>query len=115
MATNADFYIFVDTVEPNLEVQLVDDDLQPDDLTDASVEFKMSAIGSDQYKVESPAVIDDASEGKVTYAWARSDTDTAGKYHGRFFVDYSDNGSVDEVYPNDDPIVIYVRGDDLNA
>lgn len=113
MATNADFYIFVDTVEESLEVQLRRANDEPADLTGASVEFKMAQVGSDTYKATGSCQIDDASEGKVTYNWSRDDTDTAGAFLGRFFVDYSDNGTVDEVFPNDDAVVIYVTDEDI--
>jgi len=98
-----DFYIAQDNTSDPLEVTLQDDDGNAVDLTNASIKFVMSAVGSDTRKVDSNVAadglssatdgdgvdIDDATAGDVTYHWSDSDTDTAGYYNARFLVDYN--------------------------
>jgi hypothetical protein len=121
-----DFYIAVDDTSDPLEVRLKSDDGSIIDLTGASVSFKMKQVGSDTTKVDADPiaegsgsttgiVFDDASNGDVTYAWQSGDTDTAGYYNARFYVDYDgDTGSdfdADQSFPNVDYLTIKVDDD----
>jgi hypothetical protein len=102
MATEADFYIRQGDTSPAIEAQLQDDTGQPVDLTGSSVSFRMAPPDGDQTVVDSSASIDDASNGRVSYAWSQSDTESAGHYNAEFVVDAS------TTYPNDDYIVVKV-------
>lgn len=108
MANEADFYIKEGDTSPAIRVQLLEDDGSVVDLSSDTVTFKMAEVGSDTLKVDATATIDTASEGKVSYSWSGSDTDTAGYYNAVFEVDEGGTGTVDETFPNSQYIVVRV-------
>ena len=71
----------------------------PMDLTDAeSVTFQ--ARSSDEaVRITGPCVVEDASEGQVSYAWEDGDTSIAGHYYVEFEIDWG-LGRIETV-PND--------------
>lgn len=58
------------------------------DLSSASSpEFHMRLVGSSTLKVDGTATIESpATAGRISYAWAGTDTDTAGRYQAEFEV-----------------------------
>lgn len=73
---------------PNFSGTLVHGNNKPIDLTDCTVMFTMSDIKTRQRKIHAEAIITDAINGKVEYAWRPGDTDTPGDYHGNFKILY---------------------------
>lgn len=69
------------------------------DLTGASARFLMREPRARILKVNGAMTIPDAANGRVSYAWATGDTDTAGKYQVEVEVTFSD--STIQTFPND--------------
>lgn len=107
----ADFEIKKNDSLPDLEVTLFDEDGRVD-LTGATVQFHMQD-SSGSLKINSAAVIDDATAGEVRYNWdsTAGDTDTAGDFEGEFEVDFGSNDI--QTWPHDENIEIKII-DDVN-
>lgn len=79
---------------PALEMQLVETDGTPVDLTTATgVEFRMG-ITPGSPKVDAAAIVVTASEGRVKYEWVSGDVDTVGIYNGEWVVTFDDGVQV---------------------
>lgn len=91
---------------PSLSVQLLDGAQQIIDLSGASAKFFMKIAGSTTIAVDAPAVITNASEGRVEYEWSAGDTAIAANYQGEFQITFI-NGTV-ETFPNNKYITIRV-------
>jgi hypothetical protein len=94
---------------PVIEATLTDNDDNPADLTGASVRFIMRAPGATSPKVSATATVVDAAAGRVKYAWAGADVDTAGNYEAEWEVTFS--GTLKETFPNDRTISVEVLSD----
>lgn len=109
--SSADFHIKQNDTSPAIESQLEDESGNPVDITGFNrIEFHMAAPGSDTAKVDDDDTgnvsATDAANGKVKYEWQSGDTDTAGRFHGEWQVEYSD-GTI-ETFPNTDYIEIRI-------
>lgn len=108
-----DFVIKKDSVQPNLDVTLEDDDDNVIDLVGASVRFRMKKPGADSLKIDETATLLDAANGRVEYDWSSGDTDTAGHYNAEFAVDYSgetgQDFDPDEFIPSDRFLDVYIN------
>jgi len=79
-----EYIIKVDDQLPILSATLTDQDGNPSDLTgftSMQLRYRPAAGGAVQTKT---ATIDDALNGKVSYAWTSGDTSTAGLYYGEW-------------------------------
>ena len=95
---------------PALEVFLKDAYGAPVNVTGATVKFSMRVKPAGTVKVSAAAAtIVTAGGGRVKYAWAAVDTDTADEYEGEFQVTYA-NGGI-QTFPNDSHISITVTDD----
>lgn len=95
-----DFYLKQDDTSPALVATLVDEDQVAIDLTSATgVAFHMIDPGTTTPKVNGGSVtVLDAPNGRVSYAWQATDTDTAGDYDGEFEVTWT--GGSKTTFPN---------------
>lgn len=57
---------------------------RPIDLAGITVRFKMTLRGATTPKVDAPAVVVDAANGKVRYDWGATDTNAEGSYDVRW-------------------------------
>lgn len=79
---------------PALEMQLIETDGTPVDLTNATqVKFRMG-ITPGSPKVDAVATVLSATQGSVKYNWAGGDVDTVGVYNGEWVVTYADGVQV---------------------
>lgn len=81
---------------PKIKAILKDETGTAINLTGATVKWLMRGPLTDKTKptkINSAATVTDPTLGKVEYAWAATDTDTAGDFVGRFVVTQSD-GSI---------------------
>lgn len=108
MASEADFYIKQGDTNPNILVQLQEDDGTVKDLTGDTVQFRMREAGGDAWDVESTATLTDSANGEIEYNWSSGDTDTAGYFNAQFRVDYGSTGTYDETFPNYNYITVKV-------
>lgn len=105
---NYDFVIKRGNRLPSL-VSVLEDADGPVDLSGKTVKFFMRLVGSKTKKVNADATPDAdqvGNKGKVTYAWAAADIDTAGIYEGEFEVTFS--VGLKQTFPNDRFIVINI-------
>lgn len=86
--SNPFFLIELGQTTPTLDAAMVDSDGQIVNLTGASADFKMFALGG-QLLFERSATVVDAPNGHLRYTWQPGDTSTAGRYLGKFVVTYS--------------------------
>lgn len=103
------FYIKRNDTSPILNATLKDGDGAAVDLAGTSVALKMKAVNDTSLKVDSACTIVDASNGKVRYTWAATDTNTRGSYQAEFQVTYS--GGAIETFPNDGYVSIIITDD----
>lgn len=103
------FYIKQNDTSPRLQATLKDGSGTAIDLTGASVNFHMRAVGSTTNKVDGSATIADEDNGVVFYSWASSDTDTSGSFEAEFEVTYT--GGAVETFPNDKYIQVEITDD----
>ena len=97
----ADFAIKQNCLEPDLQATLQDSAGDAINLTTATVvRFHMRAYGGTTAIIDAEASIVTAASGIVKYAWAGTDTDTAGKYEGEFEITWSTGEK--EIVPNDE-------------
>ena len=104
------FYIKQNDTVPPLEVLLKDAYGAPVNVTGATIKFSMRVKPAGTVKVNAQtADIVTAGAGRVKYAWAAANTDTADEYEGEFQVTYS-NGGI-QTFPNDGFINVVVTDD----
>ena len=80
-----DFIIKKDDDLPNIRATLFDGVGVPVNLSAATVEFRMASLAGG-VKASGSAVVVDAANGVVEYAWQAGDTDTVGRYRAEFKV-----------------------------
>ena len=102
----ADFYIRQGDTVPIIVATLQDANGVVDLTNATSVAFHMANPGTARVKTLGTCDIIDLREGKVSYAWTATDTDTAGLWSGEFKVTWGD-GTI-ERFPNDHNIVIQI-------
>lgn len=104
----ADFTIKKGALLPPLIAVLKDGTGAVVDLTTATtVKFSMASVPGGTRKVNAAAVtVVDAPNGKVSYQWAGTDTDTPGNYAGEFLVNFP---SQPEVFPSDGYLGVLVE------
>lgn len=98
------FYIKRNDTASSFEVQLVDADGTPVNLTGATVQFLMSRGSTST--VAAAAVIVDAATGTVRYDWQTGDTGTSGTYRAEWEVTDSTNHVQTFPNPGYDEVVI---------
>ena len=104
------FYVKQNDTVPPLEVFLKDAYGAPVNVTGATIKFSMRVKPAGAVKVNAAtADIVTAGAGRVKYAWAATNTDTADTYEGEFQVTFS-NGGV-QTFPNDGHIAIVITDD----
>lgn len=103
------FYIKQNDTSPRLQATLKDGNGAAIDLTGASVNFHMRALGSTTNKVDGSATIADEDNGVVFYSWSASDTDTSGSFEAEFEVTYT--GGAVETFPNNRYIQVEITDD----
>lgn len=99
------FNIKQNDTSPSLRATLTDADLNPINLTSASVQFHMKSLDG-ALKIDTAMTIVDATGGIVQYDWQTGDTDTVGAYNVEFEVTYSDSSI--ETFPNNGNKVVSV-------
>lgn len=110
-----DFYIKQHDTASVIEDTLEDDNSAPVNIQAATVAFHMRPLGSSVAKVNAAASNEqngdggDGTKGQVQYAWAASDTDTAGTFTAEWEVTFA-NQAV-QTYPNDRPLIVEVLPD----
>lgn len=100
------FYIKQNDTSPAIKYQL-----DPKvDLTGASIVFNMTrSIGTPIVNRGAAEIVDDATDGIVSYQWAEGDTSQTGQFRGEFEITYAD-GSI-ETFPNYGYIQILITSD----
>jgi hypothetical protein len=99
------FKIKQNDTSPSLQATLKDFNLNPANLTGASVRFHMKSVDG-VLKIDAPMAITDAVNGVVQYNWNNSDTSTVGTYYVEFEVTYPDFSV--ETFPNNGNRVVSV-------
>ena len=92
-----DFTVGQGDLLPAISAQLVDENGDPVDLTDATCKFHMSKGGV--VKVDAAATIVTPATGIVRYDWVTADTDEAGEYDAEWEVTYT-TGTKPLTFPN---------------
>lgn len=98
--------------EPDLLVQLIKDNRVPKDLSSVNeVEVHLAEANSSTTLATDDTTgrvsIEAASDGKVSYQWQSSDTDTAATLVGEFVV--VDSNSEQATYPNEGSFKVYIE------
>jgi hypothetical protein len=92
---------------PTFRATLVDDTGAVANLQSATaVRFHMRSRRGGAAKVDAPATVLDALNGRVAYAWALNDTDEPGVYGAEIEVTWPDDKA--ETFPNHGSIRVYV-------
>lgn len=83
----------------------------PQDLTGASIKFRMTPIGSDTPKVNNAAASadDPPTDGIARYAWQAADVDTPGEYDAEMIVELGGPGGPPISFPTGPEPDNYVR------
>jgi hypothetical protein len=76
------------------------------DLAGATVSFRMRRLDGTPF-IDRLAVVDDASQGLVHYAWEAGDTNTAGAYRCDFRVEYA--GGEIQRFPQGSYLEVVIR------
>ena len=97
--------------EPDLLVQLIEDNRVPRDLSSANdVKVHLAQAEANDTFVEDDTngnvTIEDAKQGTVSYAWQSDDTDTAATVVGEFVVK---ENSQQASYPNSGEFTVYIE------
>lgn len=79
-------------------------------LSGYTVRFIMVEVVSEVVKVDEPATILDAVNGRVEYAWGAEDTDTDGTYYAEWEVTHTASGLV-QTAPVGSHLTIYIKAD----
>ncbi len=103
------FYIKQNDTVPSLRAALENGSGTAVDLTNATCNFHMRAIGSTTVVVDGVAQIVNEATGIVQYNWVADDTDTVGSYQAEFEVTYPD-GTI-ETFPNNGYIRVEITDD----
>ena len=103
------FYIKQNDTVPSLRAALENGSGDAVDLTNATCNFHMRAIGSTTVVVDGVAQIVNEATGIVQYNWIADDTDTIGSYQAEFEVTYPD-GTI-ETFPNNGYIRVEITDD----
>lgn len=103
MGDSADFHIKQGDTNPPIKSQLLDENGNAVDISGYNeVGFHMKKPGSTTVKVDADTTsgvsVTDAANGKVEYQWSTGDTDTMGRFHAEWEVEFSD-GNI-ETFPN---------------
>jgi hypothetical protein len=89
--------------EPAVEIQVIDEEGDPVDLTGAAARFKMKHINDTENTIDSSAIIrDPPEEGMLAYTWKKGDDTRTGIYHAEFGIDY--NGAMADTFDVDETI-----------
>lgn len=94
----SDFTLKVGDRSPSISAQLFNPDGTNPSLVGATVTFRMKNTSTGAI-ITGSAVVDDAGQAKVHYAWGASDTLVAGTYNAEWRV--VDAGGIQSTYPND--------------
>lgn len=86
---NPFFRITQGQTTPSLDAALIDSDGQVVNLTGATVNFELYELGGETLIFDQPGDVVDPVAGWVRYSWSPGETDTVGKYLGKFVVTYS--------------------------
>ncbi len=105
----SDFYIKRGDRLPSLAATLLGADSAVINLTGATVEFHLLAVGGISLVVSAAAVIVSATLGTVRYDWGASDTTTPGDYYGEFQITFSDGKKLS--VPNDSHFRVTITDD----
>ena len=82
-----DFVIKRNDTGPDLEVQCLDEDGDPVDISGyGSITFKMRNMKTGITKVDSPASPVSITNGRIKYVWQAADTNIGAEYEGEFKV-----------------------------
>lgn len=101
----ADWYMTQGDTAPRIRGQLTENS-DPVDLSDASVEFRMTKNGT--VILEEDATIESASTGMVYYQWSDGDTDdSVGIHEASFIVTW--NGGLVQTFPSKGFIVVQIQ------
>lgn len=99
------FTIESGTTSPPLDAALLDEDGQIIGLVGASAEFSLYELGGEEIFTRTATVVS-APDGHVRHSWQAGDTNTPGRYLGKFHVTFA---SLEErEYPEDRYIRITV-------
>lgn len=102
-----DFNIKQGDTRPSIEVQLLDENREPQDLQTAEgVDFHMKSVDTQEVVVDGSAVILNVDEAKVAYEWSSGDTDIPGRHEAEFEVLFPQQDN--ETFPNDGDIEVYI-------
>jgi BppU N-terminal domain len=86
----ADFTIKQGDLDPAIAATILDADGAVQNLTGATVTFRLATAAIPPVEVFSrDADIDDAALGLVAYTWQAGDTDTVGAYYAEFVINWS--------------------------
>jgi len=95
--------------KPEAEVQLLDGNNDPVDLSGADVKFYAYDSNTDKLIIDGEDVtITDAANGKVTYQYTQNDVEETGLFKAEFVAVYSDG---DLTFPNNGYIPFIVNPD----
>jgi hypothetical protein len=94
------FPMWVGDTKPYLQVQILNPDGTPRDLTGQLVQFNMGLVGQPRKINLGVVTLVVASQGIVEYRWVAGDTNTDGDFRATFVV----NGS--DTYPKDSFILV---------
>lgn len=104
-----DFSIKRNDLLPPITATLTYSDGTPVDVTGATVRFFMSALTGGTAKVSGAATIVSGTDGEVQYAWAGTDTDTAGDYMAEWEVKFPSTKRL--TFPNNGYLAIQILPD----
>ncbi len=103
-----DFYIKTDNTGPDLEIQFLDEDGDPVNITgNTALTFSMREKRSGTVKVDAVAATPvEVTTGTVKYVWSAANTDTAGEYEAEFSCTLSSGQIIS--FPNNGYILILI-------
>lgn len=104
-----DFVLKKGDPSPAIKATLKDSAGTAVNLTDAAVKFLTRQRGQTTNKVDAAATIDNASGGKVSYAWAAVDVDSVGEFDAEWEVTYSTG--LKQTFPSDGYLAVRVVAD----
>ena len=102
----ATFYLKKGDTLPVVDAKLGSLATGAEDLTGATVLFRLRKRGASTNAISAPAAIVSPTEGTVRYSWIDGDTTSLGIYDGEFVVTFSD-GKV-KTFPNNGYFIIEI-------